>query len=193
MTSLPVGVQRGVPAPPFKARPGYFIHSWQITSGGVANTPTLSNNAICFVPILVPQTDTFDRIGIATTVAPANTQCRLAIYRPRASDGYPGDLVIETSAVVLSSASGTWSILLPAPMVLEAGYYWIAIQVSATTRFYVVNAPSFLPFGATDLTPNTTLRGAPSAVFAFGPFPATAPECTTYTVVFPIVGLGVGP
>jgi hypothetical protein len=134
----------GVPPIAFRMASG----SYYGPDGGT-QTSALGNGTLTFVPLVVPEPTTVDRIAVqCITLGSANAVARLGIWAD--SSGKPGTLALDAGTVDCTS-TGFKTIVIS--QLLAAGLYWLgaAIQGSPTPTNPAFRAVS------------TRIRGAPIA------------------------------
>lgn len=110
-------------------------------TGGILGT-TFSANTSSFIPFLVSEDTTFDRIAIATISNFSGTgTVRLAIYN-NGTNMLPNSLVLDAGTVTCTAGGTIYSITIN--QTLTRGWYWLAANTTsaATTHTfqYVANA-----------------------------------------------------
>ena len=118
---------------PMKLKPNitrYVIPGWY-TYGSTTSVPGVG--VICYEPIFVMETTTYDRIGIEVTAAVAGT-ADLRIFN--CVNGLPTSLVLSAGTVD-TGTTGSKEIIISQE--LSRGYYFLAIRCSANPT---LRAPS---------------------------------------------------
>lgn len=100
-----------------RAKPGL----WYGPIGGIS-TDVAETNQLRAAPLYWPG-GPIDAIGIAVTTGAATSTIRLGIYADDGT-GYPGTLLLDAGTVD-SSGTGHKEIILPSPVTLPAGLYWL--------------------------------------------------------------------
>ena len=97
-------------------------------SAGTASTNT---NYFQAMPIYIPSTTTFDRIGVTTTSVTTGGNIRLGIYSDNA--GLPSTLVLDSGVIAYSANSTAYMATIS--QTLTAGWYWLGsvIQSGSST------------------------------------------------------------
>jgi hypothetical protein len=97
---------------------------------------SFSANVTRYVPLLVPTSTTYDRIGIYTgSILTGTPSVRLGIFNNNA--GKPGTLVLDAGTVAPTTTTTAYEITIN--QTLPAGFYWLAfnaITAAATGGFY---------------------------------------------------------
>lgn len=124
-----------------------------MTSGLYYTTPA-SNSSVTanlstafYIPIFVPTTTTFDRIGFRTSTTYSGTGLvRLGVYSD--SNGVPTNLVFDAGTVGTSVSNTLYQIIINQS--LTAGVYWLVfiVQTLPTTSNYRSCAVSYIQIGA---------------------------------------------
>jgi hypothetical protein len=133
----------------------YTTSSNTLTTGTAAG----STGTVSFIPFLVEQTTTFDRIACRTggTVTGTST-VRLGIYNN--SNRKPTTVLLDAGTVAATATVTIYSITIN--QTLNPGWYWLAHVVNSTTgtnTFYQVT--DGVPFNQSPIS---------SATFAFQPY-----------------------
>jgi len=101
-----------------------------------ANTATL--NRVYYMPIIVPQSVTLDRIQVTTASTFSGTaSVRLGIYNMDATTGLPSTVSLDAGTVSCTAANTTYSITIS--KALTTGIYYLAsvMQSAATTSTFI--------------------------------------------------------
>lgn len=171
--AFPLCIVEG-PAPPMIA--GRF---YDASTHGIGNlefgTTAMVANVFAAIPIFIPRTSAFDRIGLEVTTAGAGgSTARVGIYRD--SNGAPGQIVagsdagaLATDAVAVVESSISVS--------LTPGWYWLANLFSATPtcRAFITSTPPKRVGYTVNTNPTTINSLAVSGAFPFGAMPTNAP------------------
>jgi hypothetical protein len=134
-----------------------------------------------YIPIFIPVTRTFDRIGVnVTTAAVAGTApvLRLGIYRDDGSHSRPGVLVLDAGAVTIT-ATGVQAVTINQQ--LTPGLYWLAAQYTHTVAPSTLLQVNCFSAGATGFAGFGGYRFHSATGQAAGALPGTAPTVTQQT------------
>ena len=135
---------------------------YRTVGGGSATlTPVLSQTV--YVPFVINETKTFDRIAIGTSTSYVGTGAvRMGIYNNDNATGKPSTVLLDAGTVATTAASTIYEITISQS--LTAGAYWIAFNMQtapATPRF---NGVTVNPASAIGFAISTT--GVPSTINA---------------------------
>lgn len=159
--------------------------------GSTTGNLTLVADTLYFVPIVVPFTRTFTKIGISVGTAVASSAARLGIWNVDTSDGGPGTLVLDAGTVATTSSAALASITINQQ--LTPGVYWLgvvddhAITIRGISTTVQINALG-MSIGAT-ITPAGYCTRAGATTGAFGNESANTHTVNFVTDVMPIVGI----
>jgi hypothetical protein len=125
------------------------------SSSNATSNSAPSTNVCSFMPFLVEQTQSFDRIAIQTTSSFTGTATyRLGIYNN--GDRQPTTVLLDAGTVLASATSTIYAITISQS--LSAGWYWLAAVCQATTGNSQIK-------GITNLSPFR--QGTMSATFTY--------------------------
>ena len=139
---------------------GYYVQTPFQSYQSITATLSRTN----YVPIYLPASVTFDRIGIATSsVFSGTASVRMGIFANDATTAKPSTLILDAGTVSCTVASTLYQITIS--QTLSAGLYWIAMntQTAATTNSFLGLQSSQGVFN--NLLPYKTL---PTASFTTG-------------------------
>ena len=106
-----------------------FVNSRYYSSYGTTpSTQLLTTNTLYYVPFVVPETWSPNRIGINVTNAVSSTIARMGIYND--VDGVPAGAPLLDAGTVDTASVATREVTLATPQLLPAGIYWLAVAVS---------------------------------------------------------------
>jgi hypothetical protein len=91
-----------------------------------------------YLPFIMTETKTFDRIAIATGTSYVGTgSVRLGIYNNDSTTGKPSTVLLDAGTVATTAASTVYQITISQS--LTAGTYWLAfnMQTAAATPNYI--------------------------------------------------------
>lgn len=106
---------------------GNSNNDFYLPTSAVPSTGTFSvvASTLYCMPIIIPISTTFTKIGVEITSANAGAACRLGIYDNTGTGGYPGAKVVDAGTVVTTS-NGV--VLATISQVLQGAYWLVAIQ-----------------------------------------------------------------
>lgn len=146
-----------------------------MVSGFYYKTPSSNSsqtspvNRSYYLPIFVPETTTFDRIGVRTSTSFAGTATvRLGIYAD--SGGNPGTVVLDAGTISAIASNSIYQITINQS--LDAGLYWLANNTTgaATTNSFFSANGGYLQFPVgTSISPTipTSFTEAVTATSSF--------------------------
>lgn len=109
---------------PMLAAQIYNTYTHGLGRAGTISTAALTADAIYFTPIYIPETKTFDRIGINVAVDVVASTCRLGVFTLNLTTG-TATLVLDAGTVDTSSIGNKEATISQS---LTAGWYWLAMQ-----------------------------------------------------------------
>jgi hypothetical protein len=119
--------------PSFGFTSGYYYRGLN----GVSQNLTPVLNQTVFIPFVMNQTQTFDRIAINTGSSYVGTGAvRMGIYNNDGATGQPSTVVLDAGTVATTAAATIYEITISQS--LSPGAYWIAFNMQtapATPRF----------------------------------------------------------
>jgi hypothetical protein len=107
----------------------FVVARYYSSYGTTPSTQVLTTNTLHYVPFVVPETWSPNRIGINVSNAVSSSQARLGIYND--VDGVPSGSPLLDAGIVSTASTGVQEITLATAQLLPAGIYWLAVAVSA--------------------------------------------------------------
>lgn len=128
--SATTGLMYGLPVGGVLVRPvvsgAYYAIPRQTTG-----TATFAQDFIRYIPFIIHERHTFDRIIIYTTLTTSGS-ARLGIYDATGSNSMPGALILDAGAVATTAATGERAITITQTMA-PGTIYWLAVNFNAST------------------------------------------------------------
>lgn len=155
-------------------------------TGTALTTGAPTANTLRAIPLIVPDTMTFDAIAInVTTLLSGNA--RLGIY---ADNGnlYPGSLVLD-AGTVSTTTTGVKSITIN--QTLNPGLYWLVLVSSAAPTIRCFAVASMIPIMGFDNTLGTAPGLFYTVAFTYAALPGTYPASATVGTAVPIPAIFV--
>jgi hypothetical protein len=112
-----------------------MVSTYYYTAPGSNSSVAATLNLVYFLPLIVAETTTFDRIATRTGASFSGSGVvRLGIYDD--SGGQPSTVVLDAGTVATSASNTAYEITIS--QTLSAGIYWLAFvsQTNATTNNY---------------------------------------------------------
>jgi hypothetical protein len=151
-------------------RGGYVTGRYYIGEATNLNsTLAMAANTVYFIPVVVGETHTFDRIAVNVTATGTAVNLRPAIYN--AAGGVPTSLVADGGNI---SASGTGLVAATISQALAPGIYWLAIVADGTVTITATSSTQGSAAQFSGLSSFATPDLQLNAAMTLGAYPANA-------------------
>lgn len=106
---------------------------YPLSGGPTANTVSLVANTLYCLPIIIPISTLFTKIGVEVTTGSGSTSMRLGIYDNGGTGGYPGARIVDAGTV--STVTGGLVVTATISQTLLGAYWLVGICNSASPIF----------------------------------------------------------
>lgn len=111
-------------------------------SGQRSAAATVTNNRLYYVPVMIDETTTFDRVAVnhEATAAGALSVARIGIY-PNAAGNVPGNLLLDCGSIDLSTAAALKPLTINQQLTRGLWWFGVVTQVTSGSPTLAVAAP----------------------------------------------------
>lgn len=148
--------------------PRYQWLPGQYTPPGISTGASPTAESITFIPVLVYESLTTEKIGCKVTTAVFGSYSELAIYN--GANGAPTSLLLNAGSVS-TGTTGTKTITID--QAITPGLYFLAILMHNTGVAYTSMAAGYFPLGSAPSTLDSTIYAYTKSTSSF-PDPATS-------------------